>query len=117
MRFLKYLSYSGLDENTNKFRILRINLVNDNTCYKDIIQETCKKYDIDSNKIYGILNSLNDDFKNIYKGKFRFEFCLEEGTTIDNIKINKKYVKRFKIMLFEANNKLAKIKKCVEKII
>lgn len=113
MRFLKYLSYSGLDENTNKFRVLNIKLVSDKTDCNNIIDKVIKKYNIKYN-LYSIIENLNNNLKDVYKGKYKFDFCLDEGKDINDIKLNKKYLKRFKMMLFESNNKFAKIKKDIE---
>ena len=112
MRLIKYLSYSGLDENTNKFRALSIKLSEKPNDFSGILSEVYKKYTLDA--VDSIVESLNKELKKFYKGKYQFCFCLEEGTTLDKIKINSKYLGRLKFLQYEANSKLAKIKSHLE---
>lgn len=114
MRLLKYISYSGLDEDTNKFRALDIKLVKDEVDYSNIVKKVESKHKL-SNEITDIINDLNRELRKHYKGRYIFNFCLDEGKNLGEIRMNKKNVDRLKMKLFEASDKLSKIKRKVEK--
>ena len=65
MRFLNYLAQSNFDDKTNNFRALSIKLVCNNTPYKKIVEEVCKKNNISSTDIFSSLTRLNKEFKNV----------------------------------------------------
>jgi hypothetical protein len=116
MRLLKYFSYSGLDEKTNKFRCMHIKLVKqpeaENELH-DIIKYVKNKYGIEDN-IFQLVEELNRKLKLYYKGQFKFDFTLVEGIDIKNIKIYNKLEDKIKILMFESNDKLAKIQRKIE---
>jgi hypothetical protein len=112
MRLLNYLSFSGLDENTNKFRALNIKLVDKTTIYSDIVNEISEKHNIKN--INNIIPDLNKKLKNIYRGKHFFDFCIDEGSQIDKLKLGKKDYEKLKISHLEANDTLNSYKKQVE---
>lgn len=115
MRLLKYFSYSGLDEKTNKFRCMNIKLVKQNDVNElyDVIKYVKEKYNIDDD-IFQLTENLNTKLKSYYKGQLRFDFTLSEGIDIKNIKIYNKLEDRIKILLFNSNDKLAKIQRYIE---
>ena len=52
--------------------------------------------------------------KIIYKGKYIFALCIDEGVVPDRVKISKRYLKKMKLMFFDADDKLAKLKREIE---
>ena len=112
MRLLNYLSFSGLDENTNKFRALNIKLVDKPTEYTDIVDEISKIHDIP--EIKNTVSSLNKELKTIYRGKHFFDYCIDEGSQLDKLKLGKKQYQKLKISHLEANDTLNSYKKQVE---
>lgn len=115
MRLLKYFSYSGMDENTNKFRCMNIKLVKqqDNNELHGVIKFVKNKHNIPDD-IFELTNKLNSRLKVYYKGQYKFDFTLSEGIDIIDMKMYNKLQDRLKIMLFEANDKLAKIQSKIE---
>ncbi len=110
MRLQEYLKLLSLDEDTTVFRSLSIKLVADDTPYKDVAKRVQEKYGL-SNNALELLEKLNKDFKQMYKGKYRFDLCVDEGKKLDEINIGKKYQDRIKIKWYEFNNELTLIKK------
>jgi len=113
MRLITYLSYSGLDEKTNTFRSLDIKLIDKPEDYSDILEHVQRKYQVECKE--NILENLNKELRKVYKGKFSFALCLEEGVRLDEIKINKKHIKRIKLLQFESSDKLSHQKTEVER--
>jgi hypothetical protein len=116
MRFLNYLSKSGFDDKTNNFRALDIRLICNNTPYKRIVEEVCKKNNISSTEIFSSLSRLNKELKGVYKGKYHFDFCLSEGIPLHNIKMNAKYYKKIKLLLLTTNEMLTHTKYTIESL-
>lgn len=116
MRLLKYFSYNGLDEKTNKFRCLSIKLVKSqdtqNELY-EIINFVKRKWKLEDN-IIQLVEELNYKLKSYYKGQYKFDFTMSDGEDIKNIKIYNRLDERIKILLFKSNDKLAKIKRKIE---
>lgn len=84
MRLLKHLSNSGLDNKTNIFRALNIKLTDQvNTANREIVSEMLEKHKLDRNIIEEI-NELNKQLKKNYRGKLKFDFCLD-GYEIDKL--------------------------------
>lgn len=110
MRLHEYLRTLSLDEDTTTFRSLSIRLVAKETPHKTVAQRIEEKYQL-SNSSLELLKLLNKDFKHMYKGKYRFDLCIDEGKTLDEINIGKKYQDRIKIKWYEFNNELTLIKK------
>ena len=110
MRLQEYLKFLSLDEDTTVFRSLSIKLVADDTPHKDVAKRVQEKYGL-SNNALELLEVLNKEFKQMYKGKYRFDLCVDEGKTLDEINIGKKYQNRIKIKWYEFNNELTLIKK------
>ena len=110
MRLQEYLKFLSLDEDTTIFRSLSIKLVADDTPHQEVAKRVQKKYGL-SNNALELLEVLNKEFKQMYKGKYRFDLCVDEGKTLDEINIGKKYQNRIKIKWYEFNNELTLIKK------
>jgi len=116
MRLLKYIELSGCDDTTNKFRAMDIKLVNDITNNNaDIIKQVTEQHQIDTSILHDI-NLLNKELKNIYSGKKKFWFVLDEGEYLNDIKkMNKKNTKRIRKLFFETCDRLGDLKTQVEK--
>ena len=122
MRFNKHLAYSCDDEidnphrvdcfYINQFRSLGIKMVREDTRYKKLINGIALKYSI-VKEASDVLNDLNKDLKKVYGGKYKFDLCLNEGKDIKNVRVNK--VAMLKLKIYEAEDKLEKIKRSFEK--
>lgn len=113
MRLIDYLSLSNLDERTNKFRAMNVGLVKEPTKYKPIVSEVLQKYDI-INEIDKELDILNKNLQSSYRGKLKFDYCIEEEVNINKSKIKSRLLKKLKLQLLETNDKLSKVKKEIE---
>lgn len=114
MNFLKYLNPSGTEEDVTKFRAMDIRLVDkEKTENKKIVRKITQLYDLSEDPMR-LVDELNKELKRHYGGKFMFDFVLEDGKNIEEIKI-KRDKKRLKILAMEFNDDLAKIKKKVER--
>ena len=114
MRFANYLSYSGLDEKTNIFRSIKINLVDEPKDYSDILEHIKTVYGID---VLGedLIDNINRELRKVYKGKFMFAYCLDEGVSLDQIKMSKRHLKRLKLLQLETGDKLSSFKRELER--
>jgi len=114
MRFLHYLQ-PKVGKETNIFRSMDIKLVDIiGDSYTSNINKIYNTYKLNDN-IIDIVDNLNKELKIVYSGKYKFALCVNEGVSIDDVKINKKYISRIKTKLFSANDILAKLKTEVEK--
>jgi len=110
MRLLKYLQPSGLDEDTNKFRLLNIKLSNKKTNYEKMVKDIEEKYAMD-NSILEDINKLNKELRKVYSGgKWWFDFCISEGKNPDDIKINKRAKRKLQDLFIEINEKFSNLK-------
>jgi hypothetical protein len=92
MRLTEYLK--DIDEVKN----LKIGLVKKDAKYQDFIQNLKEKYDLKRDIIKEI-DDFNKEFRKIYKGQFKFDFCISEDINIDDLKVknsNKKAAKSFR---------------------
>ena len=113
MRLINYLSYSGLDDKTNTFRSIKIKLIDKPKDYTEIFEHITKKYEIVLKP--NLMDDLNKEMRRVYKGKFAFAYCLDEGVSLNDIKINKKHLNRMKLLQFEASNDLSRLKTIIER--
>lgn len=107
MRLLKYLEYSSGDEKVKKVRSFKFNLVKENTGYEDDVREYLPDALI-------LRDRLNKELKRIYRGSYRFDFCIGEGMKPSEIKIKQDKENRLKEKWFEFNDKLGIIQKKFE---
>lgn len=115
MRLIKYLSYSTIDEDVNKFRAMSISLTKPNEETNKILNHIHKKYDIE--KIAPIIENLNKELRKCYTGKFVFDLCYETDKKISDIIDSKRKTEPLTLALFEANDKLSRIKSTLEIIL
>lgn len=112
MRLLNYLSYSGQDPKTNIFRALSIKLTEtENVGNREIVTEIIEKYNLNKDMI-NTVNLLNKELKKEYRGKFKFDFCLE-GVEIE--KLRAKNVDNIKKRFFEVSSQLGRLQLHLEK--
>lgn len=115
MRLTKYLSYSNNDDDINKFRSLRIGLTKSkNAECSSLLEHIYQKYNVE--KIEPTIDNLNKELKKFYTGKYFYYLFLSEGEEkkINELTNTKKKVDPLILALFEANEKLSKMKTKVE---
>lgn len=115
MRLIKYLSYSTVDEDVNKFRSMSISLTKQNEEVERVLKNIYEKYDIEQISPY--IDNLNKELRKIYNGKFEFSLCYESEKKISTITDNKRKTEPLTLALFEANDKFSRIKSKLETII
>ena len=115
MRLLKYISYSNVDETVNKFRAMAISLTKSTDETNKIITEIYKQYSIDH--VEPILDNLNKELRKFYTGKYTYGLCYESEKKITDLTSNKRKSESLTLALFEANDKLSKIKSSLETIL
>lgn len=104
MRLKEYLN------DIDKVRNIKIGLVKNEAEYHSFIQSLKEKYDLKRDIIKEI-DEFNQEFKKIYKGKFKFDFCIQEDINIDSLKIKNLRIKeKLKLKWFQLNHDLSKIK-------
>lgn len=111
MRLLKYISFAELPKEINIFRAMSFKLNENPVDYSNILEHIK-----DRDEVKVILEKMNKELKSVYTGKHLFALCLNEGLSIDKIKISRKYTTKLKSLQYESNNKLAKIKGKIELI-
>ena len=118
MRLRKFLSLASIDDNdVSDFRSLNIDLVESNTGNVDLVKRISERFLMDD-KALELLESANRELKKMYRGKLKFDFCLEEqGMSPDNVKIESKKVHQLKEKWFKFNDELSNIQIDFEKSI
>ena len=112
MRFKNYLLK---DKKIQTFRSLQIKLVKNKTKHNDVIAFIEEKYDIDT-KTKILLENFNQQLQILYQGTYKFDLCLDEGITPDDLKkIDNKKTKSIKKEWYGVNHEFAKIQKEFEK--
>lgn len=116
MRLIKYLSYSNIDENVNKFRVMSISLTKiPNYEITSVLNTLYEKYNIEH--IDPIIENLNKELKKFYNGKYSYGLCYMSEKKISDISNNKRKNDSLTLSLFTANDKLSKIKSSLETIL
>ncbi len=115
MRLRKFLSISSKDDDVNDFRSLSLGLVESDTGNTDIVRRLNEVFLLDGKSIQ-LLDEANKELKLIYRGKMKFDFCLEsQGVGPDNVKINHKKYRQLKDKWFKFNDELSSIQNDFEK--
>ncbi len=112
MRLIKYLSYSNVDEEVNKFRAMSISLTKSPDESKSILDSLYKKYDME--RIDPIIENLNKELRKFYNGKYEYNLCYTSEKKIGDVSTNKRKSDIITMYLFEANDILSKIKSSLE---
>jgi len=116
MKLLKYLEKSGLDPETNKFRMLKLKLVDQETEHEKIIEGVGDKYNLETDTILELRQLLNKDLKaKGYKGPKIFDFVLDEGENVDTLKIDRRRKGALKRKHLELQESLDTIKSKFER--
>lgn len=116
MRFDQYMKLSSPDDDSSKFRSLKIGIVKGDVCYDHIVQRLSEKYEYIQETIE-IADRMNKEFRSICKGMYRLKYklCLDEGIHLSEVKIDPILRKKIQFKQYEANEALAKIKNRFEK--
>jgi hypothetical protein len=110
MRLRDYLT-----EDIEEFRRLRIGLVREGTDKKEVVSKVTEEYALKKD-IVDTISVLNGELSKYYKGKFKFDFCIQEDISVEYLKIRREQVKdTFKEFVIKANDTLAKAKKELER--
>ena len=108
MRLYKYLSIST-DEEDSAFRSLNLDLVEKETGNKELVQQVLDKHGLDDTALK-LLEKANIELKKMYRGKLKFDFCMEgQGMTPEEVKIEKRKARQLKEKWFKFNNELSEI--------
>ena len=114
MRLHKYLSVSS-DEDSSVFRSVNLDLVEEETGNFDIIKKVMEEHGLDDAAVQ-LLERANKELKKMYRGKLKFDFCIEgQGMTPEQIKIEKRKARQLKEKWFKFNNELSEIQIDFEK--
>ena len=117
MRLRKFLSISTKDDDINDFRSLNLDLVEQNTGNIDLVKRITERFEMDD-RAFQLLENANRELKRMYRGKLKFDFCLEEqGMTPDDVKIEQRKVHQLKEKWFKFNDALSNIQIDFEKSI
>ena len=109
MRLYKFLAVAGTDDDSSMFRSLNIDLVESDTGNADIVKRVSEKHLLDDAALE-LLERANRELKKMYRGKLKFDFCLDEqGLVPDDVKIDSRKVKQLKEKWFKFNNELSEI--------
>jgi len=108
MRLYKYMTIST-DNETSAFRSLNLDLVEEDTGNKDLVKQILQKHGLDDTALE-LLERANVELKKMYRGKLKFDFCMEnEGLSPEDVKIEKRKVRQLKEKWFKFNNELSEI--------
>lgn len=108
MRLYNYMSMSS-DSDESKIRSLNIDLVEEDTGNTNLITTVLEKHGLDDVATQ-LLERANKELKTIYRGKLKFDFCLEnQGTPPEKLRIGSNKIKRIKEKWFDFNNELSEI--------
>lgn len=108
MRFYKYMTIST-DNESSAFRSLTVDLVEQETGNRKLVRDIMEKHGLDDTALE-LLERANAELKLMYRGKLKFDFCLEnQGITPEEVKIEKRKVRQLKEKWFKFNNELSEI--------
>jgi hypothetical protein len=94
-----------------KFRSIKLGLTDQDTKNDELVRECIDEFELDD--LMELKKILNENLKDNYRGKLKFDFCLDD-ININNI-IAERIKDRFRKYMFEANDKIAKSKTEVER--
>jgi hypothetical protein len=108
MRLYKYLTISG-DDDTSAFRSLNIDLVEEETGNVDLVKRITELHDLDDAATL-LLERANNELKKMYRGRLKFDFCLEgQGVLPEDVKIERRKIRQLKEKWFKYNNEMSEI--------
>ena len=109
MRLYEFMKMSSGDGDIAKFRSLTFKLVKESTNYSLELLDEHRRLDV-----VNLLEELNSELKKKYKGDYKFDLCIDEGSTVDVLKLRKKQAKQLSLLNHRMNDKLSKIQKNFE---
>jgi len=87
-RILTFLEYCGLSEEENKFRLMDVKLVSEDTGNSQVVKQLIELNKI-TNKVLEEKDSLNKLLNKYYHGKLKFDFVFEEeGESLSRINLD-----------------------------
>jgi hypothetical protein len=96
-------------EEVSAFRSLNLDLVEEETGNSELVKTIAEDYELDDAALQ-LLEKANAELKKMYRGKLRFDFCMEnQGLTPDEVKIERKKVRQLKEKWFKFNDELSDI--------
>jgi hypothetical protein len=108
MRLYRYMTESS-DDDASAFRSMNIDLVEEDTGNIDLVKKITEIYLLDEMAIE-LLEKANRELKKMYRGKMKFDYCMEEqGFTPEQIRIEPKKVRQLKEKWFKFNNELSEL--------
>ena len=110
---MKFLQYSSNNTEINQFRAMKIGLVERNTNGKNIVKTISKKYNMGDDVLF-LLEKLNKDLKKMYRGKYKFDLCMEDYKPINSMRIDDQKKAKLHKKCLEFNDELCKIKTSFE---
>lgn len=112
MRFKNYLTE---DDRIKTFQSLQIKLVESPTGHTKVISFIDERYGL-SLGVDKIISKFNSNLKELYKGKYKFDLCIDEGINPDDLKkLSNKQLTEIKKEWYRINDEFAKIQKVFEK--
>jgi len=116
MRLYDYMRKQGTDEDETRFRLLRLRLVKEKTQHDQLVDKVADKYEMNKDSILSLRELLNADLKKKgFRGQEMFDFVLDEGEDIEEIKLEKRKKDLLRKRHFELEGELAQIKSRFEK--
>jgi len=116
MRFDQYMKISSPDEDTSKFRSLKIGIVKEDVEYDPIVHRLSEKYGY-IQESFDLVENMNKVFRSTCKGmyKLKYRLCLDEDIHLSEINIDSVSRKKMQLKQHEINDKLTKIKSRFER--
>jgi hypothetical protein len=97
------------DDDASAFRSMNLDLVEEDTGNTDLVQKMTETYLLDEAAME-LVGRANKELKKMYRGKLKFDFCMEEqGLTPEEIRIEPKKVRQLKEKWFKFNNELSEL--------
>ena len=109
MNFKEFIDTGKLD----KFRSVKIDLTDEDSEANELVEEVAAGFEL--NDLLELREMMNDKLKKEYRGKLKIDFVLNEYINTD--KRTKKLKNKLIGSLFEANDKVAKMKTEVERLL
>ena len=115
-RLVGYMKISSPDDDSSKFRSLKIGIVKDDVNYDVVVQRLSEKYEYIQNT-FDIVERVNKSLRSTCKGmyKLKFKLCLDEGIHLSEVDIDPSSRKKIQHKQHEANEELTKIKSRFER--
>ncbi len=112
MRFIDYIKLSSDGDNA-MFRTMSLRLIKESTEGDNIIKRLSDRYQYVQEAFY-IKKHLNKKLSTMYTGSYKYDFCVNEGISVNDLKINKRYKEKLRIDNHISNNNLILLKKKFE---